>query len=389
MTQAGAKRKKTTSKSTKATTKAAETKAPHARHLEPPKQHMEAPKGVELHSYFSGDTIDQMTEGVTLRAEGADFGEIYKVPARGNLGGGAPFELRRAGRKVQRLELWSELTRLRGVQATFEDGATMQAGSLESASSAINFHRDESITSTTISSSDFEAGRAGNLILQTDFGQQYLGVFPGIPFNRFTPFTDVKRGQLVGVYGGAGADLDNLGIILALPEDTEYEYFNVRYDLSRFKAVGERLLSLKEGLVENNSSGTINQALQFSHAYTATKSWSNQVGLKIGVKTSIKTGVPFIAEGKIELSFESSYSYTWGESVSDQKTDSWTVTVTAPPKSHLRILATVMESTIDVPYTADLVVKKSDGSSRTITSFSGVYKGVNVSRFDVKAEDIP
>jgi hypothetical protein len=377
MTQAGAKRKKSKPSTKSATTKA--SKQPQ----------IQAPPGVVLHTYFAGDTIGRMTEGVTLRAEG-DFGELYRVPARGNLGGGARFELRRAGRKVQRLEMWSEIDRLRGVQVTFDDGATMQAGSLVSINRAITFHRDESITSTTISSSAYKGGRAGNLILQTDFGQQYVGVAPSMPpLNRFTPFTDVKRGQLVGVYGGAGADLDNLGIILALPEDTEYEYFNVRYDLSRFKAVGERLLSLKEGVVENNSSGTINQVLQFSHTYTATKSWSNQIGLKLGVKTTIKTGVPFLVEGKIELSFEASYSYTWGESVSDQKTDSWSVTVTVPPHTRVRVLATVMESTIDVPFTADLVVRRSDGSTRTINSFSGVYKGINVSRFDVKAEDIP
>ncbi|HEX3093970.1 MAG TPA: hypothetical protein VHW72_15155 [Candidatus Angelobacter sp.] len=37
----------------------------------------------------------------------------------------------------------------------------------------------------------------------------------------------------------------------------------------------------------------------------------------------------------------------------------------------------------------DLVVTRSDGSSRTIKSFSGVYRGVNVSRFTVTAQDIP
>ncbi len=377
--QAGAKRKPThpTRKSaqTKSSSKTSQAETPD--------------KKVELHSYFSGETIGAMTKGVTLRAEG-DFREIYKVPARGNLGGGRPFELRRPGRKVQRLELWSELNRLRGVQVTFEDGAAMQAGSLVSNSRSVSFHPDESITSTIISSAAYQAGRAGNVMLRTDFGQEYLGVIPALPgLNNFTSYTDVTRGTLIGVYGGAGADLDNLGIILALPEDVEYEFFNVRYDLSAFKAVGERLLSLKEGFVDNNSSGTINQALLFSHTYTATKSWSNQVGLKLGVKTTIKTGVPFLVEGKIELSLEASYSYTWGESVSDQKTDSWTVTVTAPPHSHLRIIATVTESTIDVPYTADLVVRRSDGSSNTIKNFSGVYSGVNVSRFDVKAEDIP
>ena len=60
-----------------------------------------------------------------------DFSRIYKVPARGNLGGGQRFELRRQGRKVKTLALWSEIDRLRGVQVTFDDGAVMQAGTLD------------------------------------------------------------------------------------------------------------------------------------------------------------------------------------------------------------------------------------------------------------------
>ena len=326
-----------------------------------------------------------------------DFSRIYKVPARGNLGGGQRFELRRQGSKVKTLALWSEIDRLRGVQVTFEDGAVMQAGTLDgNRGSSITFHPDESITSTTISSSSYRAGRAGNVELQTDFGQKYLGVFPAFPknfpvkLNDFTPYTDVTRGNLIGVYGGGGADLDNLGLILALPEDVEYEYYNVRYDLSAFKAVGERMLSLKEGIVKNPSAtATISQQLTFSHAYTASKSWSNSVGLKVGAKTSIKTGIPFLAEGKIEISMEASYSYTWGESVADQKTDSWVATITAPPKTRVRFQAVVTESTIDVPYSADLRVRRSDGTTSTINNFSGVFRGVNVSRFSVETEDIP
>jgi hypothetical protein len=323
-----------------------------------------------------------------------DFSRVYKVPARGNLRGGVGFELRRKGRKVKTLSLWSEVDRLRGVQVTFEDGVVMQAGTLTGQASAITLHPDESITSSTISSAAYRAGRAGNVELQTTFGQKYLGVYPPITmpmmkFNDFTPYTDVTKGTLIGVYGGGGSDLDNLGLILALPEDTEYEYSNVKYDLSAFKVVGERMLSLKEGIVKNPSAATISQQLSFSHSYTAGKSWSNSVGLKAGVKTSIKTGVPFLAEGKIELSLEASYSYTWGETASDQKTDSWVLTASVPPKARIRVQGVVTESTIDVPYSADLLVRRSDGAVSTVKNFNGVYRGVNVSRFTVNSEDLP
>jgi hypothetical protein len=75
--------------------------------------------------------------------------------------------------------VWGEIDRLRGLKLTFEDGAEMQAGSLEGqVNSSITLHADESITSTIISSSTYRAGRAGNLQLQTDFGQKYLGGAP-------------------------------------------------------------------------------------------------------------------------------------------------------------------------------------------------------------------
>jgi hypothetical protein len=150
------------------------------------------------------------------------------------------------------------------------------------------------------------------------------------------------------------------------------------------------MLSLKEGVVKNPSAtATISQQLTFSHAYTATKTWSNSVGLKLGVRTSIKTGVPIVGEATIELSMEASYNYTWGESVADQKTDTWLATVTAPPKTRVKVQAVVTESTIDVPYSADLRVRRSDGTTTTINNSSGVFRGVNVSRFTVETEDIP
>jgi hypothetical protein len=99
--------------------------------------------------------------------------------------------------------------------------------------------------------------------------------------------------------------------------------------------------------------------------------------------------VPFLAEGKIELSLEASYSYSWGESTSDQKTDSWVLTASVPPKARVRVQGVVTESTIDVPYSADLLVRRSDGTTNAIKNFSGIYRGVNVSRFTVDTEDLP
>jgi len=345
-----------------------------------------------------------------------DFGEIYKVPARGNPGGGAPFELRRSGCKIKELKLWSEPALLRGVQVTFDDGAVMQAGSLNGrAENSITFHTDESITSTTICSSAYDAGRAGNIEIYTNFGQHYLGVVPNhrewlrealkkdrivrpediervvgeLSMNNFTPYADSTKGSFIGVYGRAGSDLDSLGILLALPQDTEYEFYNVQYHLNTYKMEGEQLLHFQDQIVHNSTSVNQSGVMTFSKAYSESKNWSHTLGLKVGVKTSIKAGFPFLAEGKVEVSFEGSYSHTWGNSVTESVTRTWSSPVVAPPRTEVRGKATVHEATIDVPYTADLRIRRSDGTVKTVNSFSGVYRGVTVGRFRLDLEEVP
>ncbi|KAI9070550.1 hypothetical protein K1719_047488 [Acacia pycnantha] len=50
--------------------------------------------------------------------------------------------------------------------------------------------------------------------------------------------------------------------------------------------------------------------------YTETKrsTCNASVSLKLGVKTNFKTGIPFIEEGKIEISAKFGGAYQWGES---------------------------------------------------------------------------
>ena len=348
-----------------------------------------------------------------------DFMNPYFVPAAGNLNGGQKFRYTQPGQKVKTLEIWgaNENDRLIGVRVTFENGAQMVAGRTKDRYYSITFHPNELITKTVIRKSNYGAGRVGNIYLETNFGQRFLGgadnsryleylestkyinllspIPPGLIIGktddlRFLESTnDTTQGLLIGVYGGAGADIDHLGIILAKPQPIEYTFENVKYNLNAFRLVTEKPISLKEQIIDNSSTtATVIQQVTFSHSSTKTRTWSNQVGLKAGVKTTIKAGIPLIVEGKIEISAEVNYAHTWGGTSTETSTDTWSASVSVPPKGRVKAVGTVTQSTIEVPYEATVTTRYSDGTIKRENGTSGVYQGVNVSRFQITVENI-
>jgi len=58
-----------------------------------------------------------------------------------------------------------------------------------------------------------------------------------------------------------------------------------------------------------------------------------------------------------------------GSSVSESVTRTWSSPVGAPPHAEVRGKATVHEATVDVPYAADLRIRRSDSTIKTVTVF--------------------
>ena len=316
-----------------------------------------------------------------------------------------PFELLRTGKKVTQLSIWTVRppgkhghTLTEGVQVTFQDQTKMQTGLNSNKSgmlSSIDLHPDEMIRNTTISVLEYiprlNIEVCGGLTLETDFGQKLSAKFFLLDKirDRVRNVSDATTGSLIGVYGlGWSGGLLSLSLILAPPTDVEYEFENIEYDLSECKRVGDRMLSLKEQIIKNDSPATVTMNVKFSHSHSTTKNWSSTTGLRVGVKTNVRAQFPFIVDGKIEMSAESSFAYGWGGGFSETTTDEWTASITAPPNSHLRGMATVTELTIDVPYSANVIVRRSDGSSKRIPNLVGVYRGVNISHFSIEVEPL-
>jgi acyl CoA:acetate/3-ketoacid CoA transferase alpha subunit len=95
------------------------------------------------------------------------------------------------------------------------------------------------------------------------------------------------------------------------------------------------------------------------------------------VKTTIKAGVPLLAEASVEISYEFSGSYSWGETKSETKqySSEEEVEVAAHTKLTLRVVAT--EGACDIPFTYTQEDILTTGETIVTNMGDGIYRGVN------------
>ncbi|MEV4703992.1 ETX/MTX2 family pore-forming toxin [Actinoplanes sp. NPDC049316] len=120
------------------------------------------------------------------------------------------------------------------------------------------------------------------------------------------------------------------------------------------------------------------QSTEISGSKVATDSqgWSDTTGIKVSVSTSFKTGIPILAEGKINLTAEGSYSYTQNGSTQRSQTFSWRQPVIVPARSVVEATVTVTHGTITVPYSlsGDFLYRSGGRAGGTL---GGLFAGGN------------
>ncbi|VFQ67541.1 unnamed protein product [Cuscuta campestris] len=155
----------------------------------------------------------------------------------------------------------------------------------------------------------------------------------------------------------------------------------VTYRLDGARVFGVEALSLAESDAVNRGNTDSQIQLQFERTVTRSRTWGHNIGVKAGVKTEFKTGVPFIAEGKIEVSAEGEYGYNWGTTEETSDKISTTHTVTVPPKSRVTVRLLATKGTCEVPFTYTQVDRLYNGDVITSTMDDGVFSGVDYYSF--------
>lgn len=180
------------------------------------------------------------------------------------------------------------------------------------------------------------------------------------------------------LYKGTGP-ADNHGFVwgtMAIDPVEDMQIASVEYDVAAAKVLQSGPAELYRQTVRNNTTQAQTSSITGSATVSETSGWSDSLAVKVGVSTSFKTGVPFIAEGKIQVSLEVTNTYTWNGSTTTTKTWGFNTPVNVPPHTVIVGLVSATLSTIAVPYTLHGIFLLKSGA-KIPGVVSGIYTGTN------------
>ncbi|KAF7005261.1 hypothetical protein CFC21_020395 [Triticum aestivum] len=165
---------------------------------------------------------------------------------------------------------------------------------------------------------------------------------------------------------------------------------DIHFSLDEAKIYTKDVEGLDSQIVENKTTTTNKTKMAFTYTHTVASTWSSTVSMKIGIKTNLKAGVPFIVDGKIEVSTEFSGSYTWGKTETEQKQVSKQIDVEVPPMKKVTVKAIGSNGVCDIPFSYKQRDILTNGDEVTQEFTDGMYFGVKTSSitFHTTEEDL-
>nr|XP_029138368.1 natterin-3-like [Labrus bergylta] len=137
-----------------------------------------------------------------------------------------------------------------------------------------------------------------------------------------------------------------------------------------------------ESTIKNFECHPVLRTDTLSKTYQVTQRWDFSFSITAGVKTTFTVGVPFIADGKIEVSLETTFQYSMENTVTESITDTASVQLTVPPNTSCSVNMMRDKSKLTIPFTARL--RRTYGNGEIYTkSITGTYSGVQVRKVEV------
>lgn len=186
----------------------------------------------------------------------------------------------------------------------------------------------------------------------------------------------------------AKATLDDYSRFVVGENLVKKEFTDIEYELDAASVKDEEALVTMASVIHNPLETAITKTLTFTYTKSEVGTWNNEVGVSVGVETEFKVGVPFIAEGKIKVSVDASYTHAWGgsEEKTREVTDSTEVSV--PAKTRLKVQVIVKRALIDVNFTYTIKRLLTNGETTSQEGLRGVYRNVESYESDVVILDV-
>ena len=224
------------------------------------------------------------------------------------------------------------------------------------------------------------AGSATASQPRPDVAAQFPSFGPAHGFDVLLPAS--SAGHTVCVTAGSVGGGANTTSCQAMDDIVEFDAYAISYDVDHAILTGTSLEQLDKVTNRNDTAVQQSTVISGSKMVADAEGWSDTIGVKVTASTSLKVGIPLLAEGKVTVTVEGSYSYTQNGSTTRTQTFSWQQPVLVPARSIVDATVTVTHATISVGYTmtGDYVYRSGAHAGGAV---GGIFTGGNSEQLTV------
>jgi len=146
-------------------------------------------------------------------------------------------------------------------------------------------------------------------------------------------------------------------------------------------------VTLVTEIAENTLSVPQTMSLTVGEVITQTSTWTADVSISVGLKTTMETGIPLLVDGKVEVSLTATVKYSWGETVTKATNFSKIANATLPPNTKARLTLSGTQYTTNIGYSATAIYTYFDDETTSVP-ITGHFSGVQIKDTTTKWEPL-
>ncbi|EJF66437.1 hypothetical protein DICSQDRAFT_158296 [Dichomitus squalens LYAD-421 SS1] len=154
------------------------------------------------------------------------------------------------------------------------------------------------------------------------------------------------------------------------------EVYDVKYNVEDADLVELQPTIAIEKVLENNTGSEGSQSVAYTYTKSDEGTWNNVAGIELGQSFEFDAKVPFVAKGKLEISFTESYQHEWGGSTIKSTSVTTTTNITVPAHTKVKLTVLIYKTQLNIPFTYTERVTLYDGSVITTKNKEGIYYNV-------------
>uniref|UniRef100_A0A096M7G4 Natterin-3-like n=1 Tax=Poecilia formosa TaxID=48698 RepID=A0A096M7G4_POEFO len=143
--------------------------------------------------------------------------------------------------------------------------------------------------------------------------------------------------------------------------------------------------TLQSSTTANHGLSDVTKTVSLTKTTTDERRWDISSSVTFGVRTTIKTGIPGIVEGNIEINAETTHTFSGGNTWTEEISHTVSIQLTVPPNNSCTVKMVGYQYNMDIPFTARLKRTYEDGETRSVI-VSGTYHGVQVGEIRAEVE---